>query len=841
MDNRPVGRKKNVNQGGSGVHKTGKAGGGSVGSGHRPGGGSGGSQRPSGSSGGDNYRRSGGSRSPMGLGAIVIVIIIAIFAFRACSGGGGSSSGSSSGYSSGGSSSGYSSGSSSSGSSSSGSSLFDMLLGSDSSDYGSYMSGNTAVSSNGWEGGETNLRQLDTTVASGARAKRTQIVGGGKDVVTIMVYLCGTDLESRSAMATKDMQEMLNATVSDKINLIIYTGGCKKWQNNVVSSQVNQIYQIQGGKMARLKSDAGTGAMTDPSTLSSFLKWGAKNFPADRYDLIFWDHGGGSNTGYGYDEKNPRAGAMSLAGINTALKDSGITFDMVGFDTCLMATVETALVVSQYADYMVASEETEPGVGWYYTDWLTTLSENTSIPTLELGQVIVDSFVNTCAKTCSGQSATLSVTDLAELEKTVPQAMSSFAKSASEMIEENEYQTLSSARGTTREFATSSKIDQIDLVHLAKKLNTTESNALADALLGAVKYNNVSRGMTNAYGLSVYFPYQKMSKVDSMVNTYEAIGMDDDYTKCIQEFASLSVGGQYVASQSGSSATSIFGQLAGMGSSSSSGGSSTAVGQDMISQLLGQLLSGSVSGVSGLDATNSAFLGRSLDVETASAYLAANQFDSGMLAWSENSAGDTILTLSEEQWSLVQNLDLSMYYDDGQGYLEMGLDNVFEFDEEGNLLAPTDRTWVAIDGQIVAYYRVSTAGTDDDYTIMGRVPAELNGDRVNLILVFDTDHPDGYVAGAVYDYVDGETEAVAKNLTELEQGDEVRFLCDYYDYDGNFEDVYYLGDPMTIQTDMSEMVVDNRDVGDDTVLLSYRFTDIYNQEYWTPVLADMGR
>ena len=73
-------------------------------------------------------------------------------------------------------------------------------------------------------------------------------------------------------------------------------------------------------------------------------------------------------------------------------------FDFVGFDACLMATAETGLMLNSYADYMIASEETEPGIGWYYTDWLTALSKNTSMPTTEIGRNIVDSFVDTCEK-----------------------------------------------------------------------------------------------------------------------------------------------------------------------------------------------------------------------------------------------------------------------------------------------------------------------------------------------------------------------------------------------------------------------------------------------------------
>ena len=105
-------------------------------------------------------------------------------------------------------------------------------------------------------------------------------------------------------------------------------------------------------------------------------------------------------SGYGYDEKFASSGSMDLSGLDRALKDAGVKFDFIGFDACLMATAETALTLTQYADYLIASEETEPGVGWYYTNWLTAFGKNTSIPTVELGRQIVDSFVDTCAEKC---------------------------------------------------------------------------------------------------------------------------------------------------------------------------------------------------------------------------------------------------------------------------------------------------------------------------------------------------------------------------------------------------------------------------------------------------------
>jgi len=678
--------------------------------------------------------------------------------------------------------------------------------------------------SSGWEL-TANTAKLDRTVAQGARDKRTVIRGNGKDTVTIMVYMCGTDLESRSGMGTSDLQEMLNADIGDKVNLLIFTGGCKGWRNSVISSSVNQIYQIRDGKMACLVENAGNAPMTDPGNLASFIQWCDKNFPADRNQLIFWDHGGGSLSGYGYDEKYASSGSMDLAEIDKALKQGGVTFDFIGFDACLMATLETALTVGQYGDYLIASEETEPGVGWYYTDWLTKLSANTSMPTIEIGKNIVDDFVDVCAQKCRGQSTTLSVVDLAELEHTVPQQFKDFSASTVALIEDKQYQTVSSARSGSREFASSTKIDQVDLVHLAANMGTDEGKALCDALLGAVKYNRTSSNMTNAYGLSIYFPYQKAKNVDQAVATYELIGMDDEYARCIQEFASMEVSGQVSTGGTASPLPSLMGMMG--GSSSSSNASA-----EMIGQLLGAFLQGSGgTSISGLTSGNMGFLsGRSLSLEDTAQYLSENRLDESALVWQMNAEGDPVIALTEEQWSYVQGLDLNMFYDDGQGYIDLGLDNVFDFDTNGALLGVTDGTWLAINGQPVAYYHTNTTDDGENYTISGYVPALLNDERVELVLVFDNDNPYGYIAGARTFYSDGETDTQAKGLTELEVGDTLDFICDYYGYDGSYQDSYFLGEQMTVTADME---ISNVEIGADSVCATYRFTDLYNQHYWT--------
>ena len=665
--------------------------------------------------------------------------------------------------------------------------------------------------SSGWKG-EANTGRLNTSVASGSRAKYTKLLGGGKDTATIMVYMCGTDLESRSGMGTADLQEMLSARFGSNINLLIYTGGCKAWKNTAVSSSSNQIWQVKDGSLVCLQKNLGSVTMTSPDTLAGYIQWCAKTYPASRYELILWDHGGGSVSGYGYDEKFASSGSMSLAGLDAALNAAGIKFDFIGFDACLMATVETALTMSQYADYLIASEETEPGVGWYYTDWLTEFGKDTSMSTLQVGQNIVDSFVDTCAKKCPGQLTTLSVIDLAELEHTLPDALADFSHATTKLLQNQQYQTVSNARNGTREFAQSSKIDQIDLVHLAQNLGTRESLALTDTLLSAVKYNRTSSNMTNAYGLSIYFPCRKTAAVDRAVSTYQAIGMDDSYSQCIRQFASQ----QTIGSVGAAGQSSPLGALTNMLGSGNSGGSADGV-YDLLFSVLG----------SGF------FSDRSIDMEQAAQYVADNHFDGSNLLWEDNENGTAVLRLSEKQWSMVHTLELNVFYDDGEGFIDLGLDTVYQFDDGGNLLGSYDGTWLAINGQPVPYYHTVTVDDGTRYTITGRVPVLHNGSRAELILVFDTDQPYGFVAGVQTVYHEGETETIAKNMTGLQPGDTLEFLCDYYTYDGDYQDSYLIGDPITV-TDEA-LSISNVPL-EGSVQAVYRFTDLYQQHHWTPAV-----
>lgn len=672
---------------------------------------------------------------------------------------------------------------------------------------------------------DTNMSTPDLSVSSEARAKYTTLRNDGTDEATILVYMIGTDLESQYGMATSDLNEMLKAEKSDQVHILIETGGTKQWQNNVISSRNNELYEVTSNHQLQRLDTSASRDMTDPDTLTEFIQDGVSRYPSsNRVFLILWDHGGGSVSGYGHDELYPN-GTMNVSEFADALKNANVKFDAVGFDACLMANAETALAASPYADYLIASEETEPGTGWYYTDWITALSKNPSLSTVELGKQIIDDFISANAST--GDKTTLSITDLAEFETLVPPALNTFSESLNEEIQAGEYQKVADARFVTREFAASSHIDQIDLVHFCENLGTDEAEALADAVRSSLKYNR-SNGISDASGLSIYFPYTRTKYVTQAAGIYDEIGMDSSYTEAIRSFATLEASGQIVT---GSSTPTIFGLLS--GSSSYNGNDSWNYSSgDILSLLLGSSSAPASSSSYG-SSLESLLGGNSYDSDLLSQYAALlsdrGTFDASELTVSEVN-GNAVLQLSESQWSLIRQITQNVWVDDGLGYIDLGSDNVFSFDDEGNLLVDYDGTWLSIEGQPVSYQMLSDEYDDSDgsYVTKGSVPILLNDEPASLLVEFTEEHPDGFVTGVLKNYEDG----VSSRTLQLEEGDAIEFTADYYSYGGTYQDSYRIGTPITYE---GSLELGTYRISGQKCMYTYVLTDVYNNELRLPM------
>ena len=404
------------------------------------------------------------------------------------------------------------------------------------------------------------------------------------------------------------------------------------------------------------------------------------------------------------------------------------------------------------------------------------------------------------------------------------------------------YRQVANARASSREFGTSSGIDQIDLITFCDKLGNTESQQFAEVLRSIVKYNVTSRDMTNSRGVSIYFPYRKMRYVNTILSTYSKMGLDSSYIKACQNFASLAAGGQISAGGSSSPLDQLVGGTA--GSSYSSNGS-----YDLLSELLGSYLSsggGLAQGrsVGELTADNSSWLDTQLIQDNAQD-LAATTLDQSHIVWTEKD-GERVMQLSEEEWSLIERLELNLLYDDGEGgYIDLGFDNSYTFNDDGDLIAGWNGTWLALDGQIVPYYLMNAvSGSDGAYAITGGIPALFTEDDgtqtpVRIVVQFTDEDPYGSVLGVVTTQVFSEEEGVTFGKLipiddESVAGHTVNFICDYYYADGTFENNYLFGEETTLSADMeiSNVALDHPE----NCRATYRITDLYNNYYWTPAM-----
>lgn len=189
----------------------------------------------------------------------------------------------------------------------------------------------------------------------------------------LLIYMCGSSLETKNGAATKNLAEMLSADIREGTKVVLQTGGARTWREMDIPADKSCRYELSEGELLSVEQNPDVN-MGLSSTLSDFLIWGTENYPAETYSLILWDHGGGSLDGVCYDE-NFSNDALTLKELDTALSTADVSFEFIGFDACLMATYETAYIVEQYAENMIASQELEPAGGWDYVSLIQKLGE----------------------------------------------------------------------------------------------------------------------------------------------------------------------------------------------------------------------------------------------------------------------------------------------------------------------------------------------------------------------------------------------------------------------------------------------------------------------------------
>ncbi len=135
--------------------------------------------------------------------------------------------------------------------------------------------------------------------------------------------------------------------------------------------------------------------MGDPKVLEEFITWSRTNYPAKKYMLIFWDHGGGVYL-EGDVEKRSRALVKDGHLYNTEVRKSlkklfgSLKLDVLAFDACWMQMMETAFTFRNTVKYLVGSEDLIPRDGLGYKEFTIALQNNSSMSARKAANLLVE-------------------------------------------------------------------------------------------------------------------------------------------------------------------------------------------------------------------------------------------------------------------------------------------------------------------------------------------------------------------------------------------------------------------------------------------------------------------
>lgn len=607
-------------------------------------------------------------------------------------------------------------------------------------------------------------------------------------------YLCGSDLETNGGFATIDLTEMLEVQLPENVNVVIQTGGAAVWQNELMDPSKIQrwLYNYEG---LQLVDEQETVSMGEAQTLYDFLYFANENFPAEKVAVTFWNHGGGSVTGAAFDEIY---GLDSLDLIEMYQAFDAVwpadtenpALELVGFDTCLMATIDVAAVFQNFAKYLVASEEVEPGNGWLYSGWFGALAEDPTMDGDDLGIAICNSYYEGCEAVGTQDQTTLSVTDLTKLTPLL-EAYESFGQEAFVAASEEPgfFAELGRAAAQSENYGGNTReqgyTNMVDLGHLARQTAwmLPSAQSVCDALEECIVYQVGGIYRSEATGLSCYYSYN---------------GDVDDFNGYINVGAGLAFKHLY--------AYGLTGELA-------EGGEEYLASLDI--QELPEIVTLADMGWDGAP----------LDL---------------------NDEGTSILNLGPEANDVLAGIGFSLFYVDEENdeMMLLGTDNDMTADWENGIFYDNFRgVWGAIDGHLV-YMELSFEG--EDYNLYS-VPILLNDEEYNLQVAYDFTVEEWSVLGASKGL--DESGMASKEMRLLEEGDVITTIWQLASYSGDDDFEMYAVEELVVTAEtafgemplfdgMYSMVFEMRDSAGNYAYSDAVIFECVDGEIWTTVYED---
>ncbi len=621
--------------------------------------------------------------------------------------------------------------------------------------------------------------------------------------VVVMEYVIGSDLENRVGSASSNIRQFADATKKgSNLTFVMEAGGSYRWFTNEIEDHSVGRYTIHDGKIEKVMEMDPYTCMSDPQQLADFIQWTKENYPADRYMLVMWDHGAGLSYGFGRDDLNNRKLEENLSRmidvneIVDVLKQCDMKFDLIGFDACLMQNIEIAYAFEPFADYFLASEESEPAGGWPYTSAFSMLASDPTVSTEDFARELIGSYnlYNSLTRGSGVDStSTLSLVDLTYIEPAYQKVRELF-EIQNEAILRNEdgYVDISLAANNSYTFGNN---EQIDLVHYLKNLknldydNTVITDQGADDVLTAVLSCIVARNWMSTedvYGISLTFPYKMIISYEADWKQLKLLGMKEEET-FYSNFFSI------------------------MAASSNAGQS-----DDIFFQIFGAP-----------DYTNEKWYVKGFENYVTEPPLID-------IPIKQNGDGYS-LELSDKVWNIIVDAKQFFYVKTNKGLQFLGMDYTGKADENGHPMISTDGKWVTLGGQPIYYEPGNVRETEEGVIYTGISKAMLNG-QTEIILHIEwnpvqengEEHLKGNVVG--YDKVSNEIAFAEKGMMEFKTGDTLDFLFDFYNEEGKLTETRTSGSRYRVIAP-DKMNVSDESLGSCVLKHGILLTDAYQRKF----------
>ena len=348
---------------------------------------------------------------------------------------------------------------------------------------------------------------------------------------TMMVYAVG-DTSGVPEVMMQNLSQLAALPDADNVNVVVMLDLPERDDPDyprttlpgVAAFTTTKLLVLDGNRFNEVR-DYGEVAMGRPDVLAAFIEEAAGRYPADKYGLSLFDHGGGSFGGY-IDEGPPSTTGMTIpdirAGTAAGMARAGIkTFDVLFHAACLMSNYETVSALAPLAKTMVGSEENM--IKWPLSvQGFPPLRENASGQ--QVGEAFIDGYrqlLDDVAKENGGQPyrdlVAMSIV-AGDRVKRLDAALESFSKVAVANMDQIAVE-VARARAKALEFVIKlpgsgarDSIDHIDLGDFLRHLDNlppdveVARDAAFAALKASVTAQVTGRATEQATGLNVFLP-----------------------------------------------------------------------------------------------------------------------------------------------------------------------------------------------------------------------------------------------------------------------------------------------------------------------------------------------